>query len=49
MTGVSGFLGAATAKEFLLTGEFRVRGTVRSTASEAKLQPIKNVLGDLYD
>jgi thioester reductase-like protein len=37
VTGVSGFLGAATAKEFLLTGEFRVRGTVRSTANEAKL------------
>ena len=49
VTGVSGFLGSATAKAFLDDGGFRVRGTVRSTANEGKLQPIKTVLGDVYD
>ena len=37
VTGVSGFLGAATALAFLEDGTFRVRGTVRSTKNEYKM------------
>ena len=49
VTGVTGFLGAATANAFLQDGSYRVRGTVRSLSNESKLTPLKTVLGDLYD
>ena len=49
ITGVTGFLGAATALAFLKEGSFRVRGTVRSKTNAAKIDPLKKTLGDLWE
>lgn len=49
MTGVTGFLGAHTAHQFLLDGGFRVRGTVRDKSKASKINPLKETLGPLFD
>ena len=49
ITGVTGFLGAETAKQFLQDGSFRVRGTVRSLSDEQKLDVTRRTCGDLFD
>ncbi|CAJ1353931.1 unnamed protein product [Effrenium voratum] len=48
ITGVTGYLGSATCLAFLQDGSFSVRGTVRSTSNEKKLQPLKLGLGELF-
>eukprot|EP00931_Biecheleriopsis_adriatica_P049468 TRINITY_DN28618_c0_g1_i1.p1 TRINITY_DN28618_c0_g1~~TRINITY_DN28618_c0_g1_i1.p1 ORF type:complete len:324 (-),score=59.08 TRINITY_DN28618_c0_g1_i1:62-1033(-) len=49
ITGISGYVGAHCALTFLKDGSYRVRGTVRSTKNEAKLKPIKDAFGALFD
>ena len=49
ITGITGFLGANVCLLFLKDGNYRVRGTVRSTSNAAKLDPIKNAFGGHYD
>lgn len=49
ITGVSGFLGSHVTKLFLEDGGFRVRGTVRSTSNEQKIEPLKKAFGENFD
>ena len=49
ITGISGYLGAQVCKYFLEDGSFRVRGTVRSVSNSAKIDPLKEAFGDLFD
>ena len=49
ITGVSGYLGSQTALVFLKDGNYRVRGTVRSTTNEAKINPIKTGFGEYFN
>ena len=48
ITGVAGFIGSQICLDFLKTGEFRVRGTVRDHKNEAKLAPLKNAFGEYF-
>jgi nucleoside-diphosphate-sugar epimerase len=48
ITGISGYLGSQTCYQFLKLGTMKVRGTVRSTKNEARLQPLKEAFGDMY-
>ena len=41
ITGVSGFIGSQVCLDFLKSGEFRVRGTVRDAKNEAKVAPLR--------
>jgi nucleoside-diphosphate-sugar epimerase len=49
ITGISGYIGSQTCYQFLKLGTMKVRGTVRSTKNEARLQPLKDAFGDLYN
>lgn len=48
ITGVTGYLGSQTCLSFLRDGSYRVRGTVRSTSNQGKLQPLRDGFGDLF-
>ena len=48
ITGITGYVGAVTTKMFLEDGSFRVRGTVRSKNSEAKLAPVREAFGEHF-
>lgn len=48
ITGVSGYLGSQVTFAFLKDGGFRVRGTVRDTKNEKKIEPLKKAFGDLF-
>ena len=45
ITGFEGYLGPYTALEFIKDGNFRVRGTIRTSTDEAKLASIKAAYG----
>merc|ERR1719464_687511 len=49
ITGVSGYLGSQTALVFLKDGNYRVRGTVRSTSNATKIEPLKAGFGEWFD
>ena len=49
ITGISGYLGAETCLQFLKDGTYRVRGTVRDKTNEAKVAPIRDAFGDLFN
>ena len=49
LTGVTGYLGAEVCLRYLKDGGFRVRGTVRDKNNQAKLAPLKEAFGPLYD
>ena len=49
ITGVSGYLGSQVCKQFLEHGQYKVRGTVRSTTNPKKIEPLKKAFGDLFD
>ena len=49
ITGITGFIGAETCKQFLEDGNYRVRGTVRDKTNEAKIAPIREAFGPLFD
>jgi len=48
ITGITGYLGAATLLEFLQSAppQFRIRGTVRDKTNEAKLKPVRDGVGE---
>lgn len=48
ITGISGFIGSYICLDFLKTGEFTVRGTVRDKNNEAKIAPLKKAFGDYF-
>jgi dihydroflavonol-4-reductase len=48
ITGLDGFVGPHTALEFLKTGDYRVRATVRKNADKGKMAEIKSAYGSLY-
>ena len=43
VTGASGFVACHIVKQLLYSGEFLVRGTVRSLSNEKKCTPLKNL------
>ena len=43
VTGASGYLAMHVVKQLLDSGEYIVRGTVRSLANEKKVKPIKDL------
>lgn len=43
VTGASGFLASHVVKQLLETGQYRVRGTVRSLANEKKVAPLRRL------
>lgn len=43
VTGASGFLASHVVKQLLESGEYMVRGTVRSLANEKKVAPLRNL------
>ena len=49
ITGISGYLGSQVCLSFLKHGGFKVRGTVRSTKNEKKLEPLKKAFGELFN
>ena len=49
LTGITGYIGAETCLQFLKDGGFRVRGTVRDKTNEAKVAPIREAFGALFD
>ena len=49
ITGVTGYIGAHVCLLFLKDGSFRVRGTVRSKANAARVEPLKKAFGELFD
>ena len=46
VTGASGFLASHVVKQLLETGEYMVRGTVRSLANEKKVTPLRRLCRD---
>ena len=48
ITGISGFIGSQVCKAFLEDGTYRVRGTVRDTKNEKKIQPLRDAFGDKF-
>ena len=49
VTGITGFLGSHVGLQLLQAGEFKVRGTVRSTTAANKIDPIRNSFGELFN
>jgi nucleoside-diphosphate-sugar epimerase len=49
ITGITGFVGSQVCMEFLKSGKFQVRGTVRSKDNAAKIDPLKKAYGDMFD
>ena len=49
ITGVSGYLGSHVALVYLKDGSFNVKGTVRDTKNEKKIEPLRKAFGDLFD
>ena len=49
ITGISGYIGSHVTLMFLQNGNYRVRGTVRDKNSEAKLAPLRESFGDLFN
>jgi len=49
ITGVSGFIGSQVCLDFLKSGEYRIRGTVRDKDNEAKIAPLRKAFGEYFD
>lgn len=49
ITGISGYIGAEVCKQLLEDGGYRVRGTVRDKNNEAKVAPLREAFGDLFE
>ena len=48
ITGISGYLGSHVCLQFLKSGKYRVRGTVRNKDDEAKMADLKEAFGALF-
>ena len=46
VTGITGFIGSYVGLMLLESGKYRVRGTVRSKANTAKIDPLKEAYGE---
>ena len=46
ITGVTGYVGNYVTQSFLKDGSFKVRGTCRNKDNAAKIDPLKNALGE---
>jgi nucleoside-diphosphate-sugar epimerase len=49
ITGITGYVASWVLYKALESGKYSVRGTVRDKDNAAKLKPVKEALGDLYD
>ena len=49
ITGISGFIGSRICLDFLQSGEFHVRGTVRDKSNEAKIAPLRKAFGEHFE
>ena len=49
VTGATGYIGSYCCKLLLESGKYRVRGTVRSKTNEAKIAPIREGIGELFE
>ena len=49
ITGVSGYLGSHVALVYLKDGSYNVRGTVRDTKNDKKIEPLRKAFGNLFD
>jgi nucleoside-diphosphate-sugar epimerase len=49
ITGISGFIGSQVCLDFLKSGEYHVRGTVRDSKNEAKISPLRKAFGEYFD
>ena len=49
ITGISGFLGSHVCLTYLQSGEYNVRGTVRSKTNEKRLEPLRKAFGEHFD
>ena len=49
LTGVTGYIGSQVCLMYLQDGGFRVRGTVRDKTNQAKLAPLKEAFGPLFN
>ena len=49
VTGISGYTGGQVALTFLQDGGYRVRGTVRDKNNAAKVEPLRECFGDLFN
>jgi nucleoside-diphosphate-sugar epimerase len=49
ITGISGFIGSQVCLDFLKSGEYQVRGTVRDSKNEAKISPLRKAFGEYFD
>ena len=49
ITGIAGFLGSQVCLQFLQTGQYKVRGTVRDAKKASKIDPLKKAFGGLFD
>ena len=48
ITGLDGFVGPYVGLEFLKTGDYQVRATVRKNTDQSKMAEIKKAYGSLY-
>eukprot|EP00535_Pseudo-nitzschia_heimii_P001982 CAMPEP_0197179934 /NCGR_PEP_ID=MMETSP1423-20130617/4730_1 /TAXON_ID=476441 /ORGANISM="Pseudo-nitzschia heimii, Strain UNC1101" /LENGTH=347 /DNA_ID=CAMNT_0042629939 /DNA_START=100 /DNA_END=1143 /DNA_ORIENTATION=+ len=48
ITGITGYIGSQVGKTFLESGDFRVRGTVRSKSNAEKIDPLKTAYGEKF-
>ena len=49
VTGATGYIGSHCIKLLLESGKYKVRGTVRSKSNEAKIAPIREGIGELFE
>jgi dihydroflavonol-4-reductase len=49
LTGISGYIGSVTALQLLQDGSYKIRGTVRDKNNEAKIAPLREAFGDLFN
>ena len=49
VTGISGYVGSQVGLALLNSGSYRVRGTVRDPNNAAKLDPLRQAYGELFE
>ena len=49
ITGIAGFVGSQVCLQFLQTGQYKVRGTVRDAKKPSKIDPLKKAFGELFN
>lgn len=49
ITGISGYVGSQVCLAFLKSGQYKVRGTVRSKNNPLKIAPLREAFGELFN